>query len=81
MLGTIVGLLAGLAGLLVALLATPIMIALGPVLSLYQSVAGMAVTVRHVRGSATTETRSDRDSEVRKLPDGKRNIEEPRLAA
>ena len=81
MLGIIVGLLAGLAGLLMALLATPIMMALGPVLSLYQSIAGMAVTVRRVRGSASTETRSDRDAEVKKLPDGKRSTEEPRLAA
>ncbi len=81
MFGIIVGLLAGLAGLLVALLATPIMMALGPILSLYQSIAGMAAPVQPAGGSASTETRSDRDAEVRKLPDGKRNIEEPPLAA
>ena len=81
MLGIIVGLLAGLAGLLVALLATPIMMALGPVLSLYQIIAGMAATVKPARRSASTNTPSDRDAEVRKLPDGKRNIEEPPLAA
>ncbi len=81
MLGIIVGLLAGLAGLLVALLATPLLIALGPALSLYQSIAGMAVKVRPARGSASTETRSDRDAEVKRLPEGRRSIEGPRLAA
>ena len=81
MLGIIVGLLAGLAGLLVALLATPVMMALGPVLSLYQSIAGMAIAVRPARGSASTQTPSDRDAELKRLPDGSRNIEEPRLAA
>lgn len=81
MLGIILGVLAGLAGLLVALLATPIMMGLGPVLSLYQSIAGMAATVKPAGGSASTNTPSDRDAEVRKLPDGKRNIEEPPLAA
>ncbi len=81
MLGIIVGLLAGLAGLLIALLATPVMALLGPVSSLYQSIAGMAVTARTARGPASTETRSDRDTKVEKLPEGRRNVEEPRLAA
>ena len=81
MLGIIVGLLAGLAGLLVALLVTPVMMALGPVISLYQSIADMAVTVRLARGSASSETRSGRDAEVKKLPEGRRNFEAPRLAA
>ncbi len=81
MLGILVGLLAGLAGLLVALLATPVMMALGPVLSLYQSIAGIVVAVRPAGGSASTQTHSDRDAEVKSLPDRKRNIEEPPLAA
>ncbi len=81
MLGIIVGLLAGLAGLLMALLATAVMAALSPVLSLYQSIAGMAVTAKTVRGSASTESRSDRDAKVKRLPERSRNVEEPSLAA
>jgi hypothetical protein len=78
MLAIIVGLLAGLAGLLLVPLAMAVTAALSPVLSLYQSIAGMAKTAR---GSASTETRPDRYAEVKKLPEGRRNVEEPRLAA
>ncbi len=81
MLGIIVGLLAGLAGLLMTLLATAVMAALSPVLSLYQSIAGVAATAKPVRESASGGTRSDRDAKVGKLPEGRRSAEEPRLAA
>ena len=81
MLGIVVGLLAGLAGLLMALLATVVMAILSPVLSFYQSIAGMAVIAKTARRSAITETRSDRDAKVKKLPAGRGNVEEPRLAA
>ncbi len=81
MLGIVAGLLAGMAGLLTALLATAVMVVLSPVLSLYQSIAGMAVAAKTTRGSASIETRSDRDAKVQKLPKRRRNVEEPRLAA
>ncbi len=81
MLGIIVGLLAGLAGLVAASLATAVQAALSPVLGLYQGIAGMAVTAKTAWGSASTETRSDRDDKVEKLPEGSRNVEDRRLAA
>ncbi len=81
MLGIVAGLLAGMAGLLTALLATAVMVVIGPVLNIYQSIAGMAVAAKTTRGSASIETRSDGDAKVRKLPVGRRKVEEPRLAA
>ncbi len=75
--GISVGLLAGLAGLLTALLTTAVTGALSP----YQSIAGMAVRAKTATVSAGTETHSDRDAEVKKLSEGRRNVKEPRLAA
>ena len=81
MLAIIVGLLAGVSGLLMTLLATAVMAALSPFLSLYQSIAGMAVTAKTAMGSANIETRSDRDTKGKRLPEERRNVEESRLAA
>ena len=81
MLAIVAGLLAGLGGLVMALLATAVMAALSPVLSLYQGIARVAVAAKPARGSASTEARSDRDLKVKKLPEGRLNVEEPRLAA
>ena len=81
MLAIVVGLLAGLAGLVAASLATAVQAALSPVLGLYRSVAGTAVVAKIARGSASTGTRFDRDAEVIKLSEGRRDAEDSRLAA
>ena len=77
MLAIIVGLLAGLTGLL----ATAVMVVLSLVLGLYQSIAGLAVPAKPAWGSTRAEARSDRDAKVGELPEGRRDVEEPRLAA
>ena len=81
MLAAIVGLLAGLTGVLVVALATAVMAALSPVLGLYRSIAGTAVAAKTARGSASTRTRSDGDAEVIKLSEGRGDVEDPSLAA
>jgi hypothetical protein len=82
LLAIVVGLLAGLTGLVVASLATAVQAALSPVLGLYRSIAGTTVTAETARGSASTGTRSDRDAEVIRLSEGRgRDVEGSRLAA
>ena len=81
MLAIIVGLLAGLAGLVMVSLAMAVIAVLSPVLSLYQSITGMAVTAKTAWGSASNKTRSDSDAKVIKLPEGRPHVEESRLAA
>ncbi len=81
MLGIIVGLLAGLTALVMVALVTAVMAILSPVLSLYESIAGMAARATTVWGAANNETRSDRDAKIIRLPEGSRDVEESRLAA
>ncbi len=81
MLGIIVGLLAGVAGLLVVPLAAIAMVILGPTLGLYQSVVRMAVAARAAVRSISTETHSERSATVEKPPEGRNKAEESRLAA
>lgn len=81
MLAIVVGLLAGLTGLMVASLASAVQAAFSPVLGLYRSIAETAVAAKIPRGSASTGTRPDRDAEVKNLPERRRDAEDPRLAA
>ncbi len=77
MLAIVVGLLAGLTGLVAASLATAVQAALSPVLGLYRSIAGTAVAAKIARGSTSTGTRPDRDADVKNLPERRRGAEDP----
>ena len=76
----IVGILVGLGGLLVGGLAMAVMALLNPVLGLYRTVAEMASKAKTLTmGSAGT--RSVRHAEIERLPEGRRHVDERRLAA
>ena len=76
----IAGILVGAGGLLIGGLAMAVMAILSRVLVLYRTVAGMAAKAKTVMmGSAGA--RPARDAEIRRLPEGSRHVEEPRLAA
>jgi hypothetical protein len=81
LLAGLVGALVGLATVVTVLLPTAVKAAPSSVLSLYQSIARVAVAVKTARGSTSTEARFYRNVEVKKLAEGRRNIEESRLAA
>ena len=81
LLAGLAGTLAGLAAVVIALLPTAVMAAPSSVLSLFQSIARVAVAAKTARGSTSTEARSDMNAKVIKLAEGRRNIEEPHLAA
>lgn len=77
MLAIIVGLLAGLGGLLAGLLATAVTVVLG----LHRNVAAVAARATTARSSSSAHHRADRDSEVQGPSEGRRQAEEHRLAA
>lgn len=81
MVAIIVGLLAGLGGLLVGLLATAVTAVIGQVLGLHRSVAAVAARATTARASSSAHHRADRDSEVQGPSEGRRQAEEHRLAA
>ena len=74
----IVGILVGLGGLLMGGLA----MAVSAVLGLYRTVAGMAAKAKTATmGSAGGGTRPVGHAEVERLPEGRRRVDERRLAA
>ena len=82
----IVGILVGLGGLLMGGLAMAVVAVLSTVLGLYRTVAEMvskatskAKTVTTM-GSAGAGTRSVRHAEIERLPEGRRHVDERRLA-
>jgi hypothetical protein len=78
----IVGILVGLGGLLMGGLAMAVMAVLSRVLGLYRTVAEMASKAKMVTmGSAGAGTRPHRGTEIRRLPEGRRHVDERRLAA
>ena len=81
MLAIIVGLLAGLTAVVIVPLVTAAMAVLNPVLSLYESIGGMAERAISAWGSASNKTRSERDTKITRLPEGSRDVEDSRLAA
>ena len=76
MVAIIVGLLAGLGGLLT----TAVTAVLGPVLGLHRSVAAVAARATTARVSSSARDRADGDSEVEGPPEGTRHAQEHRLA-
>jgi hypothetical protein len=76
MLAIIVGLLAGLGGLLAGLLATAVTVVLG----LHRNVAAVAARATTARVSSARDY-ADGDSEAEGPPQGRRQAEEHRLAA
>ena len=81
MLGIIVGVLAGLTALVLVPLVTAVMAVLNPVLSLFESIGGMAGRAMTGWETASNKTPSDRDAKIIGLPEGRRDVEESRLAA
>jgi hypothetical protein len=73
MVAIIVGLLAGLGGLLAT--------AVTAVLDLHRSVAAVAARATTARVSSSARDRADGDSEVEGPPEGTRHVQEHRLAA
>ena len=76
----IVGILVGVGGLLMGGLAMAVMAILSPILGLYRTVAGMAAKAKTAMGSAGAGIRPVGDAEIERLPEGRRHVEEPRLA-
>ena len=78
----VAGILVGLGGLLMGGLAMAVSAVLSRVFGLYRSVAGMVAKAKTVTmGSAGAGTRSVRGAEIERLPEGRRHVEERRLAA
>ena len=78
----IVGILVGLAGLLMGGLAMAVSAALSPVLGFYRTVAGMAARAKTATmGSAGSGTRPVRHAGIERLPEGRRHVDERSLAA
>ena len=78
----IVGILVGLGGLLVGGLAMAVMAILSRVLGFYRTVAEMGAKAKTVTmGSAGAGTRPVGHAEIERLPEGRRHVDERRLAA